>query len=90
MICERNIYRLFADVADYGEAYWGVQKIVGKGNGSAGRVMLDCAGVVLGIAGKVWFDPLLVNCFAQIRGMFGNCMTSRSNASLYIVNEIER
>lgn len=34
----RNIYKSFADVVDYGTAYRGLQKLVGKGSESAGRV----------------------------------------------------
>lgn len=55
----RNIYKTFAEIVDYGEVYRGVQKIVGKGSESAGRV-------VKAYSGETWLDTPLSDSFCQV------------------------
>lgn len=80
----RNIYRAFSDVVDYSEPYRGLQRLVGKGNESAGRV-------VKRYSGETWLDTLLSDCFCQVGGIWVNCMTQEcSPADMYIATGIEK
>jgi malonyl CoA-acyl carrier protein transacylase/SAM-dependent methyltransferase len=78
----RNIYKAFAPVVDYGHQYRGLQKLVGKGNLSAGRVLKE-------YSGETWLDAYLADCFCQVGGIWVNCMTSLSPKDMYIANKIE-
>ena len=78
----RNIYKAFADVVDYGEQYRGLQKLVGKGNESAGRINKA-------YNAETWLDTHLSDCFSQVGGIWVNCMTDRSTADMYIANGFE-
>ncbi len=40
----RNVYKAFAEIVDYGEKYRGLQKVVGKGRESTGRVVKQYTG----------------------------------------------
>ena len=79
----RNIYKMFAEIVDYGGQYRGLQKLVGRGGESAGlvRKAYDSA---------TWFDALLVDNFAQIGGIWINCMTDREPTDMFICNGIEQ
>ncbi|OJK00165.1 hypothetical protein ASPACDRAFT_118141, partial [Aspergillus aculeatus ATCC 16872] len=79
----RNIYRAFSEVVDYGVEYQGLQKLVGKGNESAGRVLRKHAG-------ESWLDMHLSDCFAQVGGIWVNCMTDLHPSEMYIANGLER
>lgn len=79
----RNIYKVFSDVVEYGEIYFGLQKLVGKGNESAGRVVRK-------YSGETWLDHFLVDCFAQVGGIWVNCMTDKSPDDMYIANGFEQ
>ena len=78
-----NIYKTFADVVDYGSVYRGVQKIVGKENESAGRI-------VKAYTADTWLDTPLSDSFCQVAGIFVNCMTDRSDQDIFISNRIEQ
>ncbi|KAL1615746.1 Type I Iterative PKS [Neofusicoccum ribis] len=79
----RSIYRLFADVVGYGERYFGLQTLVGRGAESAGRVVRKHAG-------ESWLDAFLADCFCQVAGIWVNCMTDRHPGDMYIANGIEQ
>lgn len=79
----RSIYKIFADVVDYGEQYRGLVKLVGKGNMSAGSV-------VKAYSGKTWFDAHLSDAFCQVGGVFVNCMTDRDPSDIFIARGLER
>lgn len=79
----RNIYKMFAEIVDYGEQYRGLQKLVGRGNESAGVVRKA-------YNSATWFDALLVDNFAQIGGIWVNCMTERESTDMFICNGIEQ
>ena len=79
----RNIYKTFAEIVDYGEVYRGVQKIAGKDNESAGRV-------VKAYTGETWLDTPLSDSFCQVAGIFVNCMTDRPEKDICISNGIDR
>lgn len=78
----RNMYRVFAEIVDYASTYHGLQKLVGKGNTSAGRV-------VKSHAGQTWLDPQLTDCFSQVGGFWVNCMTDRAPTDMYIAAGFE-
>lgn len=79
----RSIYRVFASVVDYSEQFFGLQKLVGKGNESAGRV-------VRRHSGEGWLDPFLGDCFSQVGGIWVNCMTDKDPGDMYIANGFEQ
>ncbi|RDW87100.1 putative Polyketide synthase (JCVI) [Aspergillus mulundensis] len=79
----RNVYRLFAEIVEYSQQYQGVQKLVGKGNESAGRV-------VKSYSGKTWVDAFLCDSFSQCAGFWVNCMTDRSEDEIYVASGMEQ
>ncbi|KAL4758365.1 uncharacterized protein BDW70DRAFT_162617 [Aspergillus foveolatus] len=79
----RNVYRSFAEIVEYSEQYQGVQRLVGKGRESAGRV-------VKSYAGKTWADAFLCDSFSQCAGFWVNCMTDRAEDEVYIASGIEQ
>lgn len=79
----RNIYKTFAEIVDYGETYRGLQKLVGKGNESAGRVVKQ-------YNGETWLDTHLSDCFSQVGGIWVNCMTDRTPTDMFIANGFEQ
>ncbi|KAL4786525.1 hypothetical protein BJX76DRAFT_355068 [Aspergillus varians] len=79
----RNVYRSFAEIVEYSEGYQGVQKLVGKGNESAGRV-------VKSYSGETWADAFLCDSFSQCGGFWVNCMTNRGEEDIYIASGIEQ
>jgi malonyl CoA-acyl carrier protein transacylase/acyl carrier protein/SAM-dependent methyltransferase len=78
----RNLYKVFSEIVDYSEPYRGLQKLVGKGNTSAGRV-------VKAHSGLTWLDPHLSDCFSQVGGFWVNCMTDRAHTDMYIAAGFE-
>ncbi|KAM5457936.1 Type I Iterative PKS [Microsporum canis] len=83
MIQGRNIYKIFAEIVDYSQIYRGVQKLVGKGNESAGKVVKKYTGIS-------WLDTPLADSFCQCAGIFVNCMTEISDKEMYISTKIEQ
>lgn len=79
----RNIYKTFAEIVDYGEMYRGLQKLVGKGNESAGRISKQ-------YTGETWLDTHLSDCFSQVGGIWVNCMTDRASTDMFIANGFEQ
>ncbi|EKG11417.1 Beta-ketoacyl synthase [Macrophomina phaseolina MS6] len=79
----RSIYRVFSEIVDYGERYHGLQKLVGKGHESAGRITKTHSG-------QSWLDAFLGDTFCQVGGIWVNCMTDRDPGDMYIANGIKR
>ena len=79
----RNIYKMFAEIIDYGEMYRGLKTLVGEGNESAGRVFKQ-------YTGDTWLDTHLSDCFSQVGGIWVNCMTDRSPTDMFIANGFQR
>ncbi|KAJ5953920.1 polyketide synthase [Penicillium viridicatum] len=79
----RTIYKTFANIVDYGEQYRGLQRLVGKGQLSAGRVLRA-------YNPKTWFDAHLSDAFAQVVGIWLNCMTERDTTELYVARGFEK
>ncbi|PKX99601.1 polyketide synthase [Aspergillus novofumigatus IBT 16806] len=78
-----GIYRAFNDVVQYSPAYRGLQKIVGKGAESAGRVVMSPpeGGCI---------DTGLFDSFCQVAGIYLNCMTDMPEQYMFISTNIER
>lgn len=79
----RQIYKSFAEVVDYSAMYQGVRKVVGKGNRSAGRVVMQ-------YTGDTWLDCPLCDSFCQVAGLFVNCMSDISTQEAFISNRVEQ
>ncbi|KAL4738147.1 hypothetical protein BDV11DRAFT_216171 [Aspergillus similis] len=79
----RNIYKMFAEIVDYGEDYRGLQKLVSRGNQSAGYVVKK-------FNPESWLDGHLVDSFCQVGGIYVNCMTDRAPNDMFIANGIEQ
>ncbi|PNY29434.1 Polyketide synthase [Tolypocladium capitatum] len=79
----RNIYSAFNPVVDYAEPYRGVQRVVGKNQESAGRVLKKHNG-------ETWLDAHLADCFSQVGGIWVNCMTDCKLEDMYIAIGFEK
>ncbi|KAK7724332.1 Type I Iterative PKS [Diaporthe eres] len=84
---QRNLYRVFAEIVDYGDEYRGLRKMVARGN--------EAAGVVVPVAKKehssrdrLKFNPHLSDAFCQVAGVWANFMTTRSSSDAYLANGI--
>lgn len=78
----RNLYKMFAEIIDYGEMYRGLHKLVGNGKESAGRVIKQ-------YTGETWLDARLSECFTQVASIWVNCMTDRDPSDMFIANGFE-
>lgn len=83
ILSNKNIYKIFSEVVDYGNDYRGLQKLVGCGNQSAGHVVKK-------YNPETWLDAHLADSFCQVAGIFVNCMTDRASSDMYIANGIEQ
>ncbi|THC94144.1 hypothetical protein EYZ11_006393 [Aspergillus tanneri] len=79
----RTIYKTFADIVNYGKQYRGLQRLIGKGSNSAGRV-------VRSYNPKTWFDAHLSDAYAQVVGIWLNCMTEHDTADIYVARGFEK
>ncbi|KAJ9148399.1 Male sterility, NAD-binding [Pleurostoma richardsiae] len=79
----RSIYKVFSDVVDYGSAFFGLQKLVGRRSESAGRV-------VRRRSRETWLDPLLGDCFSQVGGIWVNCIANQNDQDMFIANGFEQ
>ncbi|KAF2204959.1 hypothetical protein GQ43DRAFT_95556 [Delitschia confertaspora ATCC 74209] len=78
----RNMYKVFGEIVDYSEPYRGLQKLVGKGTTSAGRIVKKHSG-------ETWLDVHLSDAFSQVGGFWVNCMTDRAPSDMYIAAGFE-
>lgn len=84
----RNIYRVFAEVVDYGEEFRGLRKMVARGNEAAGVVVpVKKSKTKHGVDG-LKLDPHLSDAFCQVAGIWANFMTNRSESDAYLANGI--
>lgn len=84
---QRNLYRVFAEIVDYGDEYRGLRKMVSRGN--------KAAGVVVPVNKKghssekgLKFNPHLSDAFCQVAGVWANFMTTRATSDAYLANGI--
>ncbi|KAI0542546.1 putative polyketide synthase, partial [Xylaria digitata] len=85
MLAHRNIYRMFAEIVDYGEEYRGLHKLIGRHN--------EAVGVVVPVDKEhngQMFDPHLSDAFCQVVGLWANFLTTRARSDAYLANSIEQ
>ncbi|KAI1175016.1 putative polyketide synthase [Nemania sp. FL0916] len=90
VLANRNIYRMFAEIVDYGDEYRGIHRLVAHGN--------EAAGVVVPTSRKendrstedagAKFDPHLSDTFCQVAGIWANFFTARESSDAYLANGI--
>lgn len=90
VLTQRNIYRVFAEIVDYGEEYRGLRKMVSRGNEAAGVVVPVKNNRAKQGAGGLRFDPHLSDAFCQVAGVWANFMhvANRSTTDAYLANGI--
>ena len=80
----RNIYKAFGETVQYkDDLYKGLQRIVGKDNESAGRI-------VIAHKGETFLDLGLIDAFCQVAGIFLNSMTDHPDGDMYISDWIDQ
>lgn len=79
----QQIYEKFRDIVDYPQSYRALQRLVGKGNESAGRIVKERSG-------ETWLDTHLSDGFSQVGGIWVNCMTDCDPADMYIATGFEK
>lgn len=80
---QRSIYRVFSPIVNYSSLYFGLQKFVGQGFESAGRVVKKHTG-------ETWLDAFLSDAFCQVAGIWANCMAEENEKDMWIANGIEQ
>ncbi|KAI0596112.1 putative polyketide synthase [Biscogniauxia sp. FL1348] len=86
VLAQRNIYRVFAEIVDYGDEYRGLRKVVGRGNEAAGVVVPTGKGHALPDGPR--FDPHLSDAFCQVAGIWANFLANRAPSDAYLANGI--
>lgn len=86
VFANRSIYRIFAEIVDYGDEFRGLQKLASRGNESAGHVIRKNSHG----GDAPWFDAHLADTFCQLGGIWINCMTDRSPSDIYLANGIDQ
>ncbi|KAJ6442762.1 Polyketide synthase [Purpureocillium lavendulum] len=86
MLANRSIYRIFAEIVDYGDEFRGLHKLVSRGDESAGHVIRKTSHR----DEAPLFDAHLADTFCQLGGLWINCMTDRSPGDLYLANGIDK
>lgn len=79
VLANRSIYRIFSEIMDYGDGFRGLQKMVARGNETAGHVVR-----LNQKEPELCFDPHLADTFCQLDGLWINCMTDRSRSDVYL------
>jgi acyl transferase domain-containing protein len=84
----RSIYKVGNDLVHYGERFRGLQKLVGRANESAGRLVRRRAGEAC------CFDPAFADAFEQVGSIWANCMArerlTTDESSIYLISEVEQ
>lgn len=90
----RTIYRLFGDIAQYGDAFRRLQKLAVWGTTSAGHVarhQASCSSPSGSNRGG--FDPCLADAFCQMGGIWTNCLMTdedHNDDTIYLASGIDR
>lgn len=89
VLAQRNIYRVFAEIVDYGDEYRGLRKVVGRGNEAAGVVIPTNTNKGHTVTDdNLKFDPHLSDAFCQVAGIWANFLTNRAPSDAYLANGI--
>ncbi|KAI0412771.1 putative polyketide synthase [Xylaria grammica] len=85
ILSHRNIYNIFSEIVEYSDEYRGLQKLVARGNHSAGYVTRKPESPLGGVD-----NAFMTEAVCQVGGIYVNCMTSRSPSDIYLATGIER
>ncbi|KAI0180678.1 putative polyketide synthase [Hypoxylon sp. FL1284] len=88
VLAHRNIYRVFAEIVDYGDEYRGLRKVVGRGSEAAGVVVPTNASDGSKATDGLKFNPHLSDTFCQVAGIWANFLTNRAPNDAYLANGI--
>nr|A5PHD6.2 RecName: Full=3-methylorcinaldehyde synthase; Short=MOS; AltName: Full=Non-reducing polyketide synthase 1; AltName: Full=Xenovulene A biosynthesis cluster protein aspks1 [Sarocladium sp. 'schorii']AFD18255.1 PKS1 [Sarocladium strictum]AWM95789.1 non-reduciing polyketide synthase methylorcinaldehyde synthase [Sarocladium sp. 'schorii']CAN87161.2 methylorcinaldehyde synthase [Sarocladium strictum] len=93
MLGNQSIYRIFSEIVSYGPEFRGLQKMVSRGNETAGHVVHLKHQDSASTEAEPWFDPHLADTFCQLGGLWVNCMMperERGNGHVYLANGIDQ
>lgn len=82
----RSIYKLCSHIVEYGERFWGLQRLVGRSKESVGRVIRRRSS-------ESWLDFALSETFTQVGSIWANCLAPNRRAprdTVYMACEIEQ
>lgn len=82
------IYKVFAEVVQYADYYKGVKTVSSKDQEVAGRVTLS-GSQIFGTKNSST-NPIALDNFIQVAGIYINSLRSRANGELYVCTKIER
>ncbi|KAI1630938.1 putative polyketide synthase [Biscogniauxia mediterranea] len=88
VLAQRNIYRVFAEIVDYGDEYRGLRKVVGRGNEAAGVVVPTDSSKGHALTDGLRFNPHLSDAFCQVAGIWANFLIHRAPSDAYLANGI--
>ncbi|KAI1086282.1 putative polyketide synthase [Rostrohypoxylon terebratum] len=88
VLAQRNIYRVFAEIVDYGDEYRTLRKVVGRGNEAAGVVVPTDANKDHKVTESLSFNPHLSDAFCQVAGIWANFLSHRAPSDAYLANGI--
>lgn len=88
VLSQRNIYRIFSEIVDYGEEYRGLRKLVGSGNEAAAVVIPTGSNKDHTATDGLDFDPHLSDAFCQVAGVWANFLNPRASSDAYLANGI--
>lgn len=86
---QRNLYRVFSEIVDYGDEYRGLREMVARGNKAAG-VVVPVVKKEHSSRDRLKFNPHLSDAFCQVAGVWANFMTTRSSSDAYLANGIDQ
>ncbi|XXH04083.1 hypothetical protein Hte_010494 [Hypoxylon texense] len=88
VLAQRNIYRVFSEIVDYGDEYQGLRKVVGRGNEAAGVVVPTNSSKGHKETDGLRFNPHLSDTFCQVAGIWANFLSHRAPSDAYLANGI--
>ncbi|XDG03797.1 hypothetical protein ABKA04_003412 [Annulohypoxylon sp. FPYF3050] len=88
VLAQRNIYRIFSEIVDYGDEYRALRKVVGRGNEAAGVVVPTDANKGQKVIESLSFNPHLSDAFCQVAGIWANFLSNRAPSDAYLANGI--
>ncbi|KAK0707066.1 hypothetical protein B0T26DRAFT_624321, partial [Lasiosphaeria miniovina] len=89
----RSIYRLFDDIAQYGDSFQRLQKLAVRGTTSAGHVVARPQKSLPSDSSEGSFDAYLADAFCQIGGMWTNCHMrgdDHNDDAIYLASGIDQ
>lgn len=85
------IYKIFSTVVEYAEYFKGLQQVSSRGTEVTGLVSLSQISAVLPQIGPdLLCDPLMIDNFLQVAGLYINCLQDNKPGTLYVCTQIQR